>query len=150
VTFNERLHPRDPADGEFVDAPGVKGLEHVAEALARTPQAKVKAVEDFADRMEADHPGLKLSVTRSGHSNVITLHKIVAPVRSKGTGTKVMQELAALADRHGDIIALTPSADFGGTKSRLIKFYKRFGFVENKGRNRDYEISEDMYRPAGG
>lgn len=32
--------------------------------------------------------------------------------------------------------------------SRLREFYKRFGFVENKGRDKDYEISEAMYRPA--
>jgi hypothetical protein len=68
MTFNERLHPRDPANGEFVDTPGVKGLEHVAEALARTPQARAAAKkaatpkrrkltpdeQDLADELEAN------------------------------------------------------------------------------------------------
>ena len=43
-------------------------------------------------------------------------------------------------------VALTPSSDFGGNKSRLTEFYKKFGFIENKGKNKRYEISEAMYR----
>ena len=30
--------------------------------------------------------------------------------------------------------------------SRLKDFYKQFGFVENKGRNKDFTISDSMYR----
>ena len=52
------------------------------------------------------------------------------------------------ADTKGKPIGLTPSADFGGNKARLTKFYKRFGFVPNKGKNKDYTISESMVRPA--
>ena len=144
----ERQHPRNPATGEFTDAPGVRGLEHVADAMARTPEAKRGAVEAFAARMRSEHPGLKLAVARTS-SGVIVLSSIVAPVRSAGTGTAIMRQLVELADRQGDVVALTPSSDFGGSKPRLIKFYKRFGFIENKGRNRDYEISETMYRPVG-
>jgi hypothetical protein len=45
------------------------------------------------------------------------------------------------------VVTLTPSTDYGASSvSRLKKFYKQFGFVENKGRNKDYEISEAMYR----
>ena len=62
-------------------------------------------------------------------------------------GTEYMEELIDLADNKGKMIALTPSTDFGATSiPRLKKFYKRFGFVENKGKNKDYEISETMYR----
>jgi GNAT superfamily N-acetyltransferase len=138
-------HPRDPRTGEFADTPGVRGLEHVVSALADTPQAKRQTVEDFAQRMRDEYPGMKLAVARGG-SGVIVLSSIVVPERSKGVGTKVMRALVELADRLGDTVALTPSSDFGGTKSRLIAFYKRFGFVENKGRNRDFAISETMYR----
>lgn len=42
---------------------------------------------------------------------------------------------------------LTPSKDFGGTSvKRLTDFYKRFGFVENKGKNKDFTIRDTMYR----
>lgn len=39
-------------------------------------------------------------------------------------------------------IALTPSSDFGGNKKRLTEFSKRFGFVENKGKNRAFSTKE--------
>ena len=57
-----------------------------------------------------------------------------------------MKELIDYGNSSGKPIVLTPSSDFGGNKSRLIEFYKRFGFVENKGKNKDYEISESMYK----
>jgi predicted GNAT family N-acyltransferase len=77
----------------------------------------------------------------------ITLHKIVVEEKKGGLGTKFMNTLISYADSAGKRVELDPSTDFGGTsKSRLIKFYKKFGFVENKGRNKDYEISHSMYR----
>jgi GNAT superfamily N-acetyltransferase len=80
----------------------------------------------------------------------IVLNKIVVPdnARSSGLGSRAMQDLTDYADKSGKRIDLTPSADFGGNKKRLTEFYKRFGFVENKGKNKDYEVSESMYRPA--
>ena len=79
---------------------------------------------------------------------VITVSKIVVPKdrRNSGIGTDAMQRIVAYADRTGQHIALTPSADFGGNKSRLTEFYKRFGFKENKGRNRVFSVSESMVR----
>jgi len=78
----------------------------------------------------------------------ITLNKVITPesARGKGLGTKFMKGLIGRADQSGKRIELTPSADFGGNKNRLVKFYKGLGFVENKGKNKDYEISESMYR----
>jgi len=57
-----------------------------------------------------------------------------------------MQRIVDMADQEGKIIALTPDTAFGGTKSRLIKFYKRFGFVPNKGRNKTFDFREIMVR----
>jgi hypothetical protein len=86
----------------------------------------------------------------SERKGVITLAKIVVPAneREDGKGTAALKQLVDYADQTGQKIALTPSADFGGNKKRLTDFYKRFGFVENKGKNADQEISESMYRPA--
>jgi GNAT superfamily N-acetyltransferase len=70
--------------------------------------------------------------------------------RGNGTGSKVMQELCDYADKNGKTIILTPAVkdDYQGTtsQSRLIQFYKKFDFVLNKGRNKDFSISELMYR----
>lgn len=70
--------------------------------------------------------------------------------RGKGTGSKVMEELCDYADRNKMKIVLTPGLtdkQHGTTsQSRLIDFYKKFDFVLNKGRNKDFTISELMFR----
>ena len=114
------------------------------------PSAKAHAEkafnEDIAQDLEAEFPGLDLDLydTKSGY----ILSKIVLPVgeRNEGTGSKVMQRIVDMADQEGKLIALTPDTAFGGTKSRLIKFYKRFGFVPNKGRNKTFNFREIMVR----
>jgi len=85
--------------------------------------------------------------------DTITLSKVVVPKeqRKEGIGTQYMNELTSYADATNKEIILTPSTDFGATSvTRLKKFYKQFGFVENKGRNKDFTISESMYRVPQG
>lgn len=53
-----------------------------------------------------------------------------------------MNEICDFADKNKLRIALTPSSDFGGSKTRLIQFYKNFGFKNYKG----YEFRESMIR----
>ncbi|HGW3557769.1 TPA: GNAT family N-acetyltransferase [Acinetobacter baumannii] len=109
------------------------------------------SVDDFVKGLKKQY-GIELGLKGSTSSNVLSLHKIVVPVdvRNKGTGTKAMQDIINYADLQNKTIALTPSSDFGGNKNRLTGFYKKLGFVENKGRNKDYEISESMYRSPNG
>lgn len=70
--------------------------------------------------------------------------------RGSGVGTKAMNMIVDYADKNNKVIALSPALkdDYQGTtsRSRLVKFYKQFGFVENKGRKKDFSISESMYR----
>ncbi|RRK02384.1 hypothetical protein Ga0100230_004310 [Opitutaceae bacterium TAV3] len=94
--------------------------------------------------------GIQSSIAE--RNNVITLSKIRVPSDNQGAGigTAAMRELLSYADAYGKIIALTPSADFGASSvSRLKEFYGRFGFFENKGSQRDFEISESMIRLPG-
>jgi len=70
--------------------------------------------------------------------------------RNQGTGTSLMNELVKYADDNNKEISLMPGLqdDRKGTtsRSRLVNFYKRFGFVENKGRNKDFtKKSGGMY-----
>lgn len=78
----------------------------------------------------------------------INISKIVVPKekRNEGIGSKAMKEITSHADKHGMKVTLTPTSDFGGNKSRLVKFYKRHGFVENKGKNKDFSTRESMIR----
>lgn len=84
----------------------------------------------------------------SENDTLITLSRIVVPKekRNTGIGTDAMQQIIDYADQSGKRVALSTSSDFGGSKERLKEFYKRFGFVENKGKNKDFSISETMYR----
>lgn len=102
---------------------------------------------DLSRLLREKYDGLKLGL--SGKGPVVSLDKIILPEldRNSGTGTQIMRQIMRWADQNGKTLALTPSADFGGNKNRLAEFYKRFGFKDNKGRDRDYEISESMYRP---
>lgn len=97
-----------------------------------------------------DAAGVQHTVSEKG--DTITVSKIVVPEdgRGAGKGTAAMQALVQYADATGKHIVLSPAADFGGSVPRLVKFYKRFGFVENKGRNRAFSTMESMYRQAPG
>lgn len=70
--------------------------------------------------------------------------------RKAGIGSKLMTTLCQYADQQNLRITLSPALKgntMGTTSSaRLVKFYKRFGFVLNKGRRSDLILSERMYR----
>lgn len=95
---------------------------------------------------KAEKAGLKLDVVEG--DDFITLSRIVVPeaARGAGVGTATMQEISDYADSVGKPIALTPSTAFGGSKARLTRFYKGLGFVENKGRKKDFRTRETMIR----
>jgi|HigsolmetaAR206D_1030411.scaffolds.fasta_scaffold00917_7 Predicted acetyltransferase len=104
----------------------------------------------WADEV-AQRLGLKtFSVYRSGEN--IKLHLLIVDKaeQRQGRGSQAVRELCDLADLYGRRIILTPGSqdDHHGTisRSRLISFYKRFGFKENKGRDKDFSISATMYR----
>ena len=76
----------------------------------------------------------------------ISIDLIVAKEKNTGAGSKLMKDICDYADTGNKIIILSPSDEFGGNKKRLIEFYKRFDFVENKGKNKEFSIFESMYR----
>ncbi len=137
--WHEADHPRDPRGRFSGRGAWVKKVDDRLISGQNWP-------DQLSQRVKADNPGVKLDLYRSSAGHVV-LSRIVVPQRSQGTGSLIMGEITRLADDNRDTLALDPSSDFGGTKSRLVKFYRRFGFVENKGRNKDYGISEAMYRP---
>lgn len=116
----------DPASSDITESGGIEGMR--------------KAWQEM---------GLECWVGQSDRTKTLDLSQIVIPKgdRGKGLGTQFMQSLCAYADSIGYKITLSPSTDFGGSSvSRLREFYKRFGFVDNKGRNKDYTIRDAMYR----
>lgn len=89
--------------------------------------------------------GLKtVAIQERGNDLILDTIIVGKENQGKGLGSKAMQMLTTYADRHGKRIILTPATrdPHHGTTSRtrLVKFYKRFGFKENKGRAIDYAI----------
>ena len=120
--------------------------------LSLIPQQHLKEnLDTLKNTLKNKYPGLQLQVhnMNSGKPNeYIYLSRIIVPndVRNEGMGTKVMLELIKYADSKGRMVTLSPTNEWGASISKLKRFYKRFGFVENKGKYIDYEISDDMYR----
>lgn len=85
-------------------------------------------------------------------NNAIDVDSIIVPKdrRKQGIGTQIMNEIVGYADQSGKRVELTPGQrdDYNATTSRkrLVNFYKRFGLIENKGRNKDYTTMKGMYR----
>ena len=104
-----------------------------------------KSGEAFRDHWKAKGVDNGVKVSKDG--KYIRPNKIVIEKsgRKQGQGTQFMEDLIRFADSKGLDIRIAPSKDFGATSvKRLIKFYKRFGFVENKGKNKDFEIDPTM------
>jgi len=112
------------------------------EVAVESNQAELDA---FASEMKAKH-GLKQLWLYDNGNNMVELSAIHVDKASQkqGAGTGAMTDLASYADERGLTIVLTPGVKDTGqgttSRSRLIKFYKRFGFIENKGRNIDFAI----------
>jgi len=111
-------------------------------------------VHAFAAQLSAKYDLQDLWLYSLGDSNpnTIKLDSIIVKKdgRKEGVGSAVMQEITDYADANGLRVVLTPGSkdDSHGTTShgRLVKFYKRFGFKQNKGRSKDFTISAGMIR----
>jgi len=109
-------------------------------------------LQGFVARLKAKYGLQDLWLYMISNRDIMKLDSIIVSKqdRKSGVGSKVMQEITDYADKHNLRIALSPAIrdDQHGTTSRgrLVKFYKRFGFKENKGRYANYSISAGMIR----
>ena len=135
--------------------------KHFKDQLEPEPELKVeKTVEpkipgvvepiEFSKQIEKKY-GIALDLTGQLEKGDISLSRLIVPEgkRGEGIGTKVMTDIIEYADRNNKRIVLTPTKEFGATSVKRLKdLYKRFGFVENKGKNKDFTTKESMYRVA--
>ncbi len=66
--------------------------------------------------------------------------------RDKGYATDAMEILFDYADKFNKIITLTPDNLWGANVNKLKKWYLSLGFVMNKGRKKDFQTMQLMYR----
>jgi GNAT superfamily N-acetyltransferase len=126
----------DPREANNINIQLAKEAQEVA------PELTLK------DRIVEKYPNVKLDLFGDA-SKGYELSRIELPKESRGQGigTNIMDDLISEADAEGATISLTPDTSFGGSSvSRLNDFYKRFGFVDNKGKNKDFSTRNTMYR----
>lgn len=116
------------------------------QVLAKQMAESYNPIGMISESLIAKYPKIALDIAES--PKAIDLSRIVVPkeMRSQGVGSSVMQDLIDYADQTGKQVRLSPTSDFGGSPTRLKKFYKEFGFVENRGRNKDFSTRETMIR----
>ena len=113
-------------------------------ALAVSGYGGAKNIGDILNKKYGEN----IEADISGNNKGLTLNKIIVDKekRNQGLGSSFLKDLTKYADLNKQPISLTAGGDFGGNKARQINLYKKFGFLENKGKNKDYSISENMYR----
>ena len=114
-------------------------------------QLKVKNLEQSLEQKYPEIDILHLYIKSNG-SLFIGSIRIKPEHRRKGQGREIIHQIKKFADDHNLIISLAPEAE-PRYKEKLDKFYKSLGFVNNKGRKRDYQLSDPfcrtMYRRPG-
>jgi hypothetical protein len=145
LMWREQLHPRD-GEGQFARKPGAKLARKLAE------EWRGGGAPPSLDAVRKRHADVHLDVTEREGILTLSLIKVSDENRGGGKAEAALRDLTAYADAKGLTIGATPSADFGASKGRLTAWYKRHGFVPNKGRAKDYRVRETMIRPpkAGG
>jgi GNAT superfamily N-acetyltransferase len=76
----------------------------------------------------------------------VSLLRLPKESRKSGIGSAIMQALCDYADDNGIIVVLSPTSEFGTSKATLMRFYKKFGFVNNTGRSTNHLVRETMIR----
>jgi len=109
---------------------------------AKSP--KPDAPQTTAKNWEKKHPGMKFNAYPS-HGDTIRLQSLEVPKeqRRQGIGSTAVEALKKVAKRQNKRVTLTPEAE-PGYKKKLNTFYKEKGFKPNKGRNKDYSVSDTM------
>jgi hypothetical protein len=81
---------------------------------------------------------------------VVELTWIIVSDRKQGVGTAIMRELCQFADSNAAEISLKPASKGDYTaimsRGRLVRFYRRFGFVVEKAKPAEFSIIPTMSR----
>jgi phage terminase large subunit len=117
----------------------------------RAQEFITETISSFADTVQKQLGLVRFDLYEK--DNDIYLDTIIVGKKNmgQGMGTKALEMLTDYADKMNKRIILTPAvkdSNHGTTsRSRLVKFYKQFGFKESKGRNIDFVIGAGkMYR----
>lgn len=109
-----------------------------------------ESLETFQNELKNKYGLSHLRLEMKGSDLLLDMIVVPKDKRKMGIGSKVLDEITHYADTNKLRLLLTTAVkdDYHGTTSseRLKKFYKKFGFVENKGRNKDFTTTHNMIR----
>lgn len=98
------------------------------------------SIEELLQHIRSLYPFVKIWAFESKDRVELQQIEISPEHRGSGVGTEIMEMLKSYAKSVGKPIVLRPEPD-RGKKAALERFYKRLGFVDNAGRNKDYTLS---------
>jgi len=109
---------------------------------------KNNIMNPIEQELKQKYPDIRFELIPNEQYKRIYLTGFIVPMsmRNQGIGSKFMQDFTNLADQYGYTITLTPDNSYGGNVNRLKNFYQKFGFVFNKGKNKDFTHRELMHR----
>lgn len=126
-------------------------LDKFSVGASINPKATAEPITTLDAVKEKNKDLLLLDVSEKNKGITLSGIKVKELNQGQGIGSKALNDLIEYADKKNKIIALTPDTSFGGTsKQRLKRFYKKFGFVENKGKNKNFSFTETMIRNPKG
>jgi GNAT superfamily N-acetyltransferase len=128
----------------------------ISEQLGTLPEraAANGRVQQFSADLRAEFPAVRKLALAINPDDTLYLEdlQIDPSQRRQGIGSAVVRRINEFANAHGLTVSLTPARKFyggpDGTTSAddLRTFYRRLGFVDNRGASRDTAIDAKMYR----
>lgn len=107
-------------------------------------------LKSFEEELQKKYGLSHLRLYKKGNDLILDMIVVPKDKRKQGIGSKVLEDITHYADVNGLRTLLTTAVkdDYHGTTSgtRLKAFYKKFGFVENKGRYKDFTTTHNMIR----
>ena len=98
-------------------------------------------IKQLEHSLEAKYPGLDLELWESNNGWIeLAVIELPKDMRNFGYGTEIVNAVKAYAAQKGLPVILHPNSE-KGKKEALEKFYRNLGFVFNRGRNTDFQLS---------
>lgn len=125
-------------------------MDTIQDAYIRVISESMNELDDFVSKTKQDHPEIRNLVMYPYGNDIkldtLAIHK---DKQGLGVGTKILDKIKQFSDTHNKRIMLTTGTcdpNFGTTsQSRLDKFYRKNGFISDKGRNKDFSITTTHY-----
>ena len=104
--------------------------------------------DEMTKKLSESNPDLEFKLIPYKEFIYVDLLIIPQEKRKQGLGTKFMTQLIELADSVNCPLALTPDTSYGSSdETQLEEYYKRFGFIKNIGKDREFSTNHTMIRP---